>query len=97
MADDIEHTVEMMVCAFILLGIIVVGGWVILTKTGVAFHLGMSEEDLKDYVTEDQYADTLGLMKQQSAGWWLIGIIIAGCGLAGLYIAITEVLRSQPQ
>lgn len=97
MAEDIEHTVEVMVCAFILFGIIVVGGWVFLTKTNVATHLGMSEEDLKDYVTEDEYADTLGLMKQQSAGWLVIYIIIAACGLAGLYIGITEVLRWQTQ
>lgn len=94
---DTERTVELMVCAFILLGILVVGGWVILIKSGIALHLGMSEEDLKNYVSEDEYADTLGYLKQQSAGFWLITVIIACGGLVGLYIALMEVLNRQSE
>jgi CHASE3 domain sensor protein len=52
----------------------------------------MSEEELKNSVPADEYTDTLGYMEQQSAGFWLICILIAGCGLAGLYIVLVEVL-----
>lgn len=90
---DMEQSVEYMICAFIAIGIIVVGGWVVFTKTGVASHIGMTEEDLKKVVPEDQYADTMGSMQQSSVVFWLIAFIVATGGLLALYIAITEALE----
>lgn len=92
MAEDIERTVELMVCAFILLGILVVGGWAILIKSGAIFSIGMTEQQLKEKIPEGEYADTMGYLQQQSLGFWLIAIVTALCGLAGVYIVINEVL-----
>ena len=90
---DMEQSVEYMICAFIAIGIIVVCGWVVFTKIGVASHIGMTEDELKEIVPEDQYSDTLGYMEKQSAGFWLIAIIVAIAGLAALFIIITEALE----
>jgi hypothetical protein len=87
---DIEETIEYMICAFIIIGIIVVAGWAVFTKMEISSHIGMTEDELKDVIPEDQYTDTLGLMKQQSAGFWIIAIIVAIGGLAALYVVITE-------
>ena len=87
---DIEESIEYMICAFIIIGIIVVAGWAVFTKTGVSSHIGMTEEELKEVVPEDQYTDTLGSMKQKSAGFWLIALIVAIGGLAALYVIIND-------
>jgi H+/Cl- antiporter ClcA len=90
---DMEQSVEYMICAFIAIGIIVVAGWVVFTKTGVASHIGMTEEDLKKVVPEDQYAGTMSSMEKSSILFWLIAFIVAFGGLLALYIAITESLE----
>jgi len=89
---EMEQTVEYMICAFIVIGIIVVVGWVVFAKIGVASHIGMTEEDVKKVVPEDQYADTMGAMQQSSVVFWLIAFIVAFGGLLALYIVITESL-----
>ena len=90
---EMEQTVEYMICAFIVIGIIVVVGWVVFAKIGVASHIGMTEEDVKKVVPEDQYADTMGAMQQSSVVFWLIAFIVAFGGLLALYIVITESLE----
>jgi len=87
---DVEENVEIMVAAFILVGLILVIGYVAVQKSGFMNKVGITEAQLKEIVPEEQYDDTLGVLYKKSAGWGMIVILIGIAGLVAFYLIVKE-------
>jgi flagellar biosynthesis/type III secretory pathway M-ring protein FliF/YscJ len=88
--DSEEQTVEIMVCAFIALGIIITAGYFMLQKSGVSDAVSISEDQIKEVVTDEQYPDFIKFMSKQSIIYWIIGLIVGVVVLIIFYIMLTE-------
>lgn len=88
--DDVEQNVEIMVCAFIALGIIVVAGYFAFQKIGVADKIGVPDEQLKQLVSEEEYPNLMQYLLSQSIIYWIIALIIGVFAIIMLYIQLKE-------
>lgn len=88
--DSEEQTVEIMVCAFIALGIIVTAGYFIFQKSGVTDQISVSDEQVKQLVSENEYPTLMNFLTKQSIIYWIIGIVIGAFAVIILYIQLKE-------
>ncbi|MDD5540664.1 MAG: hypothetical protein PHG61_08235 [Candidatus Marinimicrobia bacterium] len=90
MMDDVERNVEIMVCAFIALGIIVVAGYFVFQKMEVADKIGVPDEQVKQLVSEEEYPNLMQYLLSQSIIYWIIALVIGFFAIIMLYIQLKE-------
>lgn len=88
--DSEEQTVEIMVCAFIALGIIVTAGYFIFQKSNVAEMISISDDQIKEKVSDDQYPDFMTYLTKQSMIFWIIALVVGIFAAIILYIQLKE-------
>lgn len=87
---DIEENVEILVGAFITIGIIITVSYVALKKTGITTAVSLTPEQIQNsYPTLSMDVIMQGIT-HASAGWWLICAILGIVGVVALFLILRE-------
>jgi hypothetical protein len=90
MAQDTEETVQIILCLFILLGILVVGGYTIFKAANISSFVGMSDEQVRETIPEENYNSSIYSLTRLGNTMFIPLGIVGIAGLVMFFLMIKE-------